>query len=71
MTFDEWWLANHGPDTLRDTFDGVYHKDALREVWDAATAAERERAAKVVVQYGLADDTEGVLGLLTETAGMG
>ena len=46
MTFDEWWEEYWGTHTEPSVCDDVL-KDVARKVWDAATAAERERCARV------------------------
>lgn len=51
MTFEQWWDNGH-------RLDGI--ADAARKAWEAATAAERERCAKLcdacVVAQGSMDD---------------
>ena len=42
MTFDEWW-ATYDPDDVNTRAD----REHARMVWQAATAAERERCARV------------------------
>lgn len=44
MTFDEWWEEYWPTPTEPSVCDAVL-KDAAQKVWDAATAAERERCA--------------------------
>ena len=46
MTFDEWWEEYWPTPTEPSVCDAVL-KDVAQKVWDAATAAERERCAGV------------------------
>ena len=46
MTFDEWWEEYWPTPTEPSVCDAVL-KDVAQKVWDAATAAERERCARV------------------------
>ena len=48
MTFDEWWVSH----PIKDLKVGP---DDVKAAWDAAIAAERERAAKIA--EGFRDDS--------------
>jgi hypothetical protein len=45
MTFEKWWADFQETDEYKR--DSFYWDDAAKAVWQAATLAERERAAKV------------------------
>ena len=47
MTFDEWWEEYWPTPTEPSVCDAVL-KDVAQKVWDAATAAERERWCRVI-----------------------
>lgn len=46
MTFDEWWEEYWAPPAGHSVCDAAL-KDVAQKVWNAATAAERERCARV------------------------
>jgi hypothetical protein len=66
MTFDEWFndpvhiAGENVPRWQTMNGDGLYYRDDWEKIWQAATAAERERWVSVVryaasILYGLLD----------------
>ena len=64
MGFDEWWGANKYRDGRSI---GLQLKPLAERVWDAATAAERERCARVAEGIERPDERHWINGSLYDT----
>ena len=66
MTFDEWWGEYWAPPTEHSVCDAAL-KDVAQKVWIAATAAERERCARVAEGMERPDERHWVRGGVYDT----